>query len=153
MNILVDADACPVKQIIEKVAKEYHFPVFLYIDTSHQLYSDYSTIVTVSQSMDAVDFALINALTKGDLVITQDYGVATMALAKGAYCIHQSGKIYTNDNIEQMLFERHLSKKQRMSKKTKSHSKGPKKRTLEDDVRFETSLRKLIVDIVSNFES
>ena len=85
---------------------------------------------------------------KGDLVVTQDYGVAAMILGKGAYGIHQSGKWYTNENIDQMLIERHLSKKARRSK-SKHHIKGPAKRTAEDDRRFRESLEQLIRKIKS----
>ena len=75
---------------------------------------------------------------------TQDYGVAAMALGKGAYAIHQSGKWYTDDNIDQMLMERHLSKKARRSSR-KCHVKGPKKRTEEDDERFAQSFEKMLL--------
>ena len=112
------------------------------IDTSHILTSDYSEIVTVSKAPDAVDFAVINRAAKGDIIVTQDYGVAAMALGKGAYAIHQSAAWYTNENIETMLMTRHLSKKAVRSHK-KNHIKGPKKRTKEDDIHFETSFRKL----------
>ena len=81
---------------------------------------------------------------KGDIVVSQDYGVAAMALGKGAYAIHQSGKWYTNENIDMMLMERHLNKKARRGS-NKNHIKGPKKRTEEDDVRFAQSFEKLIL--------
>ena len=58
MKILVDADACPVKEIIEKVAKQKNIEVVMYIDSSHILSSDYSKIVTISKGRDAVDLAL-----------------------------------------------------------------------------------------------
>ena len=80
----------------------------------------------------------------GDIVVSQDYGVAAMALGKGAYAIHQSGKWYTDDNIDQMLMERHLSKKARRSSR-KCHVKGPKKRTEEDDERFAQSFEKMLL--------
>ena len=80
---------------------------------------------------------------RGDIVVSQDYGVAAMALGKGAFAIHQSGKWYTNDNIDQMLMERHLNKKARRSSH-KNHIKGPKKRTEEDDERFTQSFEKMI---------
>ena len=69
--------------------------------------------------------------------------MAAMILGKSAYGIHQSGKWYTNENIDQMLMERHLAKKARNAKK-KHHLKGPAKRTEEDDKRFEVSLERLI---------
>ena len=92
---------------------------------------------------DAVDYKLISICHKGDVVVSQDYGVAAMALGKEAYAIHQSGKWYTNENIDQMLMERHLNKKARRSSH-KTHMKGPRKRTEEDDVRFAQSFEKLI---------
>lgn len=143
MKILVDADACPVVWIVEEVAKEFQIPVVLLCDTNHILRSDYSEIVIVGAGTDAVDFKLVSICRKGDLVVTQDYGVAAMILAKGAFGIHQSGKWYTNENIDQMLMERHLAKKARNAKK-RNHLKGPTKRTTEDDVRFEVSLKKII---------
>ena len=143
MRILVDADACPVVSIVEKTAKKYEIPVVLLCDTNHVLYSDYSEVITVGAGADAVDFKLVSLCQKGDIVVTQDYGVAAMILGKGAYGIHQSGKWYTNENIDQMLMERHLLKKARNAKK-KHHLKGPAKRTEEDDKRFEVSLEKLI---------
>ena len=143
MKIYVDADACPVVAIVEQIAKEYEIPVTLLCDTNHVLYSDYSEVVTVGAGADAVDYKLISICHKGDIVVSQDYGVAAMALGKGAYAIHQSGKWYTNDNIDRMLMERHLNKKARRSS-NKAHLKGPKKRTKEDDERFFESFEKLI---------
>lgn len=143
MQIFVDADACPVVAIVEKVAKVHAVPVTLLCDTNHVLYSDYSEVIVVGAGADAVDYKLISICHKGDVIVSQDYGVAAMALGKGAYAIHQSGKWYTNENIDQMLMERHLNKKARRSSH-KNHMKGPRKRTEEDDVRFAQSFEKLI---------
>lgn len=143
MKILVDADACPVVKIVEEIAKKYNLGVTLLCDTNHILISDYSEIKVIGAGNDAVDFALINICTSKDIVVTQDYGVATMALGKGAKAIHQSGKWYTNDNIDQMLMERHLSKRVRNAK-SKNHMRGPSKRTEEDNERFKISFEKLI---------
>lgn len=143
MRIFVDADACPVVKIIEKTAGSYRVPVTLLCDTNHILCSDYSEVKVIGAGTDAVDYALVGLCRKGDLVVTQDYGVAAMALGKGAFCIHPSGKWYTNDNIEQMLMERHLAGKARRASK-KAHLKGPRKRTKEDDERFEASLVRMV---------
>ena len=143
MKILVDADACPVVRIVEQTAERYKIPVVLLCDTNHVLQSSYSEIMVIGAGADAVDFALVNQCGKGDIVVTQDYGVAAMILGKGAHGIHQSGKWYTNENIDQMLMERHLAKKARMGK-GKHHLKGPAKRTEDDDERFQESLCKLI---------
>ena len=134
MRILVDADACPVVSIVESLAKKYGIPVTLLCDTNHCLMSDYSEVKVVGSGADAVDFALVNLCRKNDIVVTQDYGVAAMILGKGAYGIHQSGKWYTDQNIDQMLMERHLAKKARMGK-GKHHLRGPVKRTEDDDKR------------------
>ena len=145
MRIFVDADACPVVKIVERIAKKHGVAVTLLCDTNHILSSDYSEVKIISAGADAVDFALVNTISNGDIAVTQDYGVASMVLGKGAFCIHQSGKIFTEDNIGGLLMDRHLAKKARMSK-SKHHLKGPKKRTKEDDVRFEKAFENLILN-------
>ena len=146
MRIYVDADACPVIPIVEQVAEKNNIAVTLLCDTNHVLDSDYSEVKIIGAGADAVGFALMNLCGKNDIVVTQDYGVAAMALGKGAYAIHQSGKWYTDENIDQMLMERHLGKKARRAS-GKNHLKGPKKRTGEDDVRFQRSFEKLVMTI------
>ena len=143
MEIYVDADACPVVDIVEKTAIKYQIPVTLLCDTNHVLTSGYSEVIVVGAGADAVDYKLISVCHRGDIVVSQDYGVAAMALGKGAYAIHQSGKWYTDENIDQMLMERHLNKKARRASQ-KNHFKGPKKRTGEDDERFEQSFERMV---------
>ena len=149
MQIFVDADACPVVGIVESLAEKYNIPTTLLCDTNHVLYSDYSDVIIVGAGTDAVDYKLISICHKGDIVVSQDYGVAAMALGKGAYAIHQSGKWYTNENIDQMLMERHLNKKARRSSQ-KNHIKGPRKRTDADDERFFQSMEKLVLMAMKN---
>lgn len=141
MKILVDADACPVKQSIEHIAKKYQIELIYVIDTSHILESDYAKVITVSKGADAADFALINLTKEGDIVVTQDYGVAAMALGKKAYAIHHTGRFYTNENIEQKLLERHIAKKQR-----RAGMKGGKhkKFSQEDRTRFEQAFTEFV---------
>lgn len=146
MKILVDADACPVISIVEQTAEKYGIPAVLLCDTNHVLRSEYSEVKVIGAGADAVDFALVGLCQKGDLVVTQDYGVAAMILGKGAYGIHQSGKWYTDKNIDRMLMEHHISKKVRRSK-SRHHLKGSAKRTTENDIRFEESLERLIQKI------
>ena len=114
VQIFVDADACPVVGIVEEIAEKYNIPTTLLCDTNRILYSDYSEVIVVGAGADAVDYKLISICHKGDVVVTQDYGVAAMALGKGAYAIHQSGKWYTNENIDQMLMERESVQKKMM---------------------------------------
>ena len=148
MKIYVDADACPVVKQTEKIAKKYNVQVVLICDTNHILNSDYSDVIIADAGADSVDIVLVNKCSKGDIVVSQDYGVAAMALGKGAYPIHQSGKWYTNENIDSMLMQRHISKAMRRSK-SKVHIKGPKKRTEEDNERYEQSLEKLVDKLLS----
>lgn len=141
MHIYVDADACPVVGIVESLAEKYNIPVTLLCDTNHIIHSDYSEVITVGAGADAVDYKLINMCHKGDIVVSQDYGVAAMALVKGAYAIHQSGTWYTDENIDRMLMERHLNKKARRASH-KNHISGPRKRTDADDEHFAKSFEK-----------
>lgn len=143
MRVFIDADACPVVSIVENISKKYNIPVTLLCDTNHVLSSVYSEVIVVGAGADAVDYKLISICHRGDIVVSQDYGVAAMALGKGAFAIHQSGKWYTNDNIDQMLMERHLARKARMGK-GKHHLKGPKKRTREEDEAFEKAFADLL---------
>ncbi len=142
MKIYIDADACPVTRIAERVAEERGIPVVLLCDTNHILWSDYSEIRVIGAGADAVDIALINLCKQGDVVVTQDYGVAALALGKGAKAIHQSGRWYTDENIDGLLMERHMARVARKS--GKHHLKGPAKRTAEDDRRFEESFRRML---------
>ncbi len=147
MMIYVDADACPVKDIIEAVAKKYKIPVTMIIDVNHILYSDYSEIITVSQGADSVDLALINRVQKGDIVVSQDYGVAALALGKGAYAIGNSGLLYTKDNIDRLLFERFMHGKVRRAGKA-GRGGSIKKRTSADDEKFLASFDKLCASVI-----
>ena len=142
MKVLVDADACPVRHIVEEVAKEFNLKVIMIIDSSHILQSDYSEIITVAQGKDAVDLALINRTEANDIVVTQDYGVAALALGKHAFAINQNGLVYTDDNIDQMLFERHISQRIR---RQGGRTCSLKKRTDKDDERFRKKFRALLL--------
>lgn len=148
MKILVDADACPVVKSVERIAKDFSLPVILLCDTNHILRSEYSEIRVIGAGADAVDIALANLCKCGDVAVTQDYGVAALVLGKGGYAIHQSGRVFTNENIDGLLMERHINKKARMAS-SKNHLKGPRKRTKDDDIRFESAFKKLLTEIMS----
>lgn len=135
-----------VKQI-EIVAKSHNIPVTLFCDTNHVLKSDYSEVKIIGAGADAVDFALVNSSRAGDIVVTQDYGVAAMALARGAYAINQDGWRYTNENIEGLLAKRHFIKKM-INATNKHHLKGPRKRTAEDDERFMEAFEQLLNKVI-----
>jgi uncharacterized protein YaiI (UPF0178 family) len=141
MRILVDADACPVKQIIVRLAKQRNLPVTMLIDTSHELSDDYSTVITVDKHADSVDYALMGMLTREDIVVTQDFGLAAMVIGKGAKAVNQNGFVFDDTNMDMLLMERHLGQKIRRSG---GRTKGPAKRTKEDDARFEAAFEKLL---------
>ncbi len=141
MKIIVDADACPVKDIIIKTAKEYKIEVIMVVDTSHIINDGYSTVFTVDKGADSADIYLINLAKKGDVVVTQDYGVAAMALGKGCKALNQNGLVYDSSNIDSLLFARHIGKKIRRSG---GKINSVPKRNKEDDKNFEHTLNQII---------
>ena len=140
MRIMVDADACPVKKEILSLAKEFNIEVLMFFDNAHEYEDGYSKVYILDKGADSVDYFLINKTLAGDIVVTQDYGVATMALSKKAFPIKQNGLIFTDSNILGLLNQRAINKKIRRHK----NMKGPKKRTSKDSVNFSQNLRKLI---------
>ncbi|WP_027399381.1 YaiI/YqxD family protein [Anaerovorax odorimutans] len=141
MKILIDADGCPVVNIAVKIAVENKIECIIICDTSHFFERDGAETITVSKGADSVDFVLVNMVLKGDIVITQDYGLAAMCLAKKAIPINQNGMIYSNDNIDSLLFARHTAKKIR---EAGGRIKGNTKRKTEQDEAFERGLKKLV---------
>jgi uncharacterized protein len=141
MKILVDADACPGRDIIEDVAACNKIKVIMYCDINHVLKSNYSDVRYVDSGFQSVDMILVNDVEPWDIVVTQDYGVAAIALGKKAYAISPKGYIYNNENIDRLLFERHISSKVRRSG---GKTVNPKKRTKQDDSRLRNNLIKLI---------
>lgn len=141
MHIYVDADACPVKEVIVRIAKRAGLPVTMLIDTSHELSDGYSEIVTVDKARDSVDIKLINLAKSGDVVVTQDYGVAAMALGKGAKAVNQNGMVYSDANMDRLLFERHLAQKVR---RAGGRTGTSRRRTKADDEAFERAFLALL---------
>ncbi len=141
MQILVDADACPVKDIILKIAKQYAVPVTMIIDAAHELKEEYCRVITVDVERDSVDFALMKLLSPEDIVVTQDFGLAALVLGQGARVLNQNGLVYTEANIDKLLFERYLGQKVRRGG---GRTTNPKKRTKADDARFAAALVSLI---------
>lgn len=146
MTVIIDADACPVVSIAIEEAKKRGIAVTCVCDTSHEISSEYAKTVTVDKGRDSVDLAVVNLCVKDDIVITQDYGVASMALAKKAKCINQNGLIYDEGNIDSLMAMRHIASVERR-KSTKHHLKGPKKRTYEDNERFRRAFSHLLDNI------
>ncbi|MEG0978854.1 MAG: YaiI/YqxD family protein [Oscillospiraceae bacterium] len=141
MRILIDADGCPVVDIACIVAKSTGTECIILCDTSHMFSKDGAKTITVSKGADSVDFALVNMLQKGDIVITQDYGLAAMCLARNAIPINQDGMVYSDQNIDALLLARHNAKKIRNAG---GRLKGPSKRTQSQNEAFCEKLQKTI---------
>ncbi len=139
-TILVDADACPVVNETIQIAIQYGFHCILICDTTHEIHREGAETIIVSKGADAVDFVLVNRVQKGDIVVTQDYGLAAMVLAKKGHPINQNGRLYTDDNIDQLLYARHHAQKVRMGG---GRLRGPKKRAKHNNLKFEKNLKEL----------
>ena len=136
MKIIIDADACPVVDIAVGIAKERNLECILVCDNTHFIQKDGAETVIVDKGADSADCKIANLTEKGDAVITQDYGLAALILGKGGKVLNQNGLIYSDTNIENLLFTRFIGKKERMAG---NRTKGPKKRTSQNDVDFITA--------------
>lgn len=143
MVILVDGDACPDLLEIKELAKHYSMEMIVFIDYAHIIQDDYFKVVLCEVGKDSVDQAIIDVCKKGDLVISQDYGLAGLVLLKGALVLHPSGKIINDENIDRLLMGRYVSAKQRRMNK---RIKGPVKRTGEIHNIFLEQLENLLVN-------
>ena len=141
MRIIVDGDACPGISIIENISKKYNIELIVFCDINHYIYLEYGEVKVVDSGFQSVDMYVINISKEKDIVISQDYGVAAIALGKKAYVINPKGYYYNEENIDRLLEERHMSQKIRRSG---GKTNNPKKRTKEDDLRLEKNLIKLI---------
>lgn len=141
MKVIVDADACPVVNITVSLCQQAGIECLLLCDTAHEMHRDWAQTLVFDKGADSVDFALVNRVSAGDIVVTQDYGLASMCLAKKATVLHQDGWAYTEDNIGALLFQRSESRKYRASG---GRIKGPSKRTKEQNRNFEQALYKLL---------
>lgn len=141
MKFLIDADACPkaALQICIRLGQKYDIPVWTVASFNHHIVSDHHVVVG-SASQEA-DIRLINLTEANDIIITQDWGLASVVLGKSAYCLSPTGKVYNPETIEFLLEEREIKAKFRRGG---GRTKGPSKRTKEDDQRFEAAMERLI---------
>ena len=145
MTVFVDADACPVVNIVVSVCRRIGTDCVLLCDTAHEMHREGAVTLVMDKGADSVDFALVNRVSAGDIVVTQDYGLASMCLAKRTIVLHQDGWQYTQDNIGALLFQRSEARKYRASG---GRIKGPSKRTKAQDQKFENALCKLLQQTV-----
>ena len=133
MKIIIDADACPVVDIAVKTAKERSLECIIVCDNTHSIEKDGAKTIIVDKGADSADCRIANLTEKGDVIVTQDYGLAALVLGKGGKALNQNGLIYTDANIENLLFTRFIGKKERMAG---NRTKGTKKRTSRNDSDF-----------------
>jgi len=141
MTIFIDADGCPVVDIAVRLAAQAKIECVIICDTAHIFEKPGAKTITVSKGNDSVDFTLVNMIAKGDIAVTQDYGLAAMCLARGAVPINQNGMVYNDSNIDILLMQRYAAKKIRMAS---GRLKGPAKRTQEQNQAFEDRLQELL---------
>ncbi|MFW6022737.1 MAG: YaiI/YqxD family protein [Halanaerobiaceae bacterium] len=143
MRILIDGDACPVISVTEEIAKAKGIKVIIFTDITHQINTE-NELIVLDKANQSVDMAIFNHCMPGDIVVTQDYGLASLVLNKGAKAINQSGMVYTEDNIDYLLMKRHIHA--RMRRAGVRHL-NMSKRTIEDDQNYRKSLLKLIENV------
>lgn len=141
MKVLIDADGCPVVDIAIRLCKIYGIPCLLLCDTAHEFHREGAETLVFDKGSDSVDFSLVNRIAPGDIVITQDYGLASMCLARLARPLHQDGWAYTRDNIDALLFQRHAARKHRAAG---GRYKGPSKRLPAQDQAFARALEAML---------
>ena len=141
MTVWIDADACPVVDIAIALCMQYGVACMLVCDTAHVLQKQGAQTLTVDSGADSVDFVLVNRILPGDIVITQDYGLAAMCLARRAQVLNQNGMVYHTGNIESLLMQRHTAQKIRRGG---GRLKGPPKRTHQQDDAFAQAFESLL---------
>lgn len=141
MRLLVDADSCPVVDIIEEIARKFGIVLSFYADIYHQLSVDYGEIKYLDRANQSVDMEIYNECKRGDIVITQDYGLAALVLGKGARAINQNGMVFDKRNIDHLLAKRHVHAKIR---RAGGRHPNHKKRTRDNDIKFKKALEELI---------
>ena len=141
MKVLIDADACPVTSIAVNLCRQFSVPCVLLCDTAHAIYKDGAETLIFDKGSDSVDFALVNRCAPGDIVITQDYGLASMCLGRNVRVLHQDGWEYTLDNISGLMEQRHINKKHRLAG---GRTKGPSKRTKQQDEAFAKAFQQML---------
>lgn len=144
MKIIIDADACP-KDVLTScitLGNKYDIAIYTVASFDHVIKSP-NHIVVGTDSQEA-DIKIANLTQLGDIVVTQDWGLAALALGKGALCLSPSGKEYQAETIEFLLEERETKAKYRRSG---NRTKGPKKREAVDDLNFVRKLEQLILQV------
>jgi|SRR6056297_1969871 len=147
MRIIIDGDSCPVIEETKEIAQKKEIKLIIFCDYNHNINSNYGVVKKVDQSFQSVDMEIVNFTQKGDVVITDDYGLASLVLSKKCLVINSKGMIYNNNNIDNLLMRRHINKKIR---RAGGKHPSPSKRTKEDNKVFKKNLLKLIKNNLNN---
>jgi hypothetical protein len=141
MKIIVDADACPrsVLEICKKLGRKYAVPIWTVASFDHKIESDHH--IVVGDNSQEADMKIMNVTEAGDIVVTGDWGLAAIVLGKGAKCLSPMGREFHPEKMGFLLEQREVKARFRRGG---GRTKGPRKRTLEDDRRFESSLEKVL---------
>ena len=123
-----------------ELGRKYNIPVWTVASFDHKIESDHPIIVG-NDSQEA-DIKIMNLTETGDVVITGDWGLAAMVVGKGAKCLSPMGKEFHQENMEFLLEEREAKAKFRRGG---GRTRGPKKRTSQDDERFASCLEKILL--------
>ncbi|EXJ24464.1 hypothetical protein ADIAL_0030 [Alkalibacterium sp. AK22] len=146
MQILVDADACPVKDIIMSQARDNDLTVLLVSSISHFSTKELPEGVEriwVDKGSDLADFEIMKLAYPNDIVVTQDYGLASMLLPKRCRILHHSGYEYTEQSIQRLVDSRHLSAQlRRQTRSSRVKSEDPFKH--EPQTPFDELLERVI---------
>lgn len=148
MKILIDADASPVKNEVIALAEQYDLEVVLVSSIAHystETHPDFVKVIYVEKGADQADFKIVQLAKKDDIIITQDYGLASLLLPKGCHVLHHKGSQYTAENIDQLLHNRHFSAMQR---KSGQRTKGPKPFTKENRQQFKDYFERFLEEVV-----
>jgi uncharacterized protein YaiI (UPF0178 family) len=147
-RVVVDGDACPVKAEIAKTVRSCGATALLVSSHAHVLVPEPSVeVVTVDASDQSADLYIANVLTKSDILVTGDYGLAALGLARGSAVLTPRGKEIRESDIEGLLEQRHFSARQRRGG---IRTKGPRTFTDEDRDRFQQKLTTLLRGMQEN---
>ena len=142
MQIFVDADSCPVRNIIYEEAYKRGINIIMVVSMAHNIYElEGMSVLRVDSSFQSVDIAIVNRASTGDIVVTSDFGLASLVLGNGVLVLSPSGRLYSGHTIDSLLEKRHASARQRRGGR---RVKGPKVRRREDDERFRENIIKLM---------
>ena len=144
MRLIIDGDGCPVKNEIIELAEDFSLPVVIVTSIDHfttKKYPGFIQFIYVDKGADGADYRIVKEILDGDIIITQDYGLASLLLNKKVRVFHHNGKEYLKESIDILLNQRYIGAQMRKAGK---RTKGPKPFTREDRLLF----KEIMTDII-----